>query len=196
MKNEIILYRPDELAEHIEVRLEDETVWLSQQQMASLFNQTKQNISLHINNCFKEKELEPNSVVRESLTTDKDGRKYNTKFYNLDAIISVGYRVKSKQATQKVWFYSLNLDRNLSKTNPLNENDLAEFLALQKIFADSENSWTVNIKDIDQSAFDLSLKNPNKKEETSLRKPQDILEEMKALDEESAEILQAIKQQL
>ena len=96
------------------------------------------------------------------------------------------------KATQKVWFYSLNLDRNLGKTNPLNENDLAEFVALQKNFADSENSWTVNVKDIDQSTFDLSVKNPNKKEETALRQPQAILEEMKALDEESAEILNSI----
>jgi len=96
------------------------------------------------------------------------------------------------KATQKVWFYSLNLDRNLGKTNPLNENDLAKFVALQKTFADSENSWTVNVKDIDQSTFDLSAKNPNKKEEAVLRQPQAILEEIKALDKESAEILNSI----
>mgnify|MGYP000923354011 CR=1 FL=1 len=104
MKNEIILYQPNELAEHIEVRLEEETVWLTQQQMATLFNQTKQNISLHINNCFKEQELFANSVVKESLTTAKDGKNYITKYYNLDVIISVGYRVKSKQGTQfRIW---------------------------------------------------------------------------------------------
>ena len=96
------------------------------------------------------------------------------------------------KATQRTWFYSLNLDRNLGKTNPLNENDLAEFVELQKTFADSENSWTVNIKDIDQSTFDLSVKNPNKKEETALRQPQTILEEIKALDKESAEVLNSI----
>ncbi len=94
--------------------------------------------------------------------------------------------------TQKTWFYSLNLNRNLGKTNPLNENDLAEFVALQKTFADSENSWTVNVKDIDQNSFDLSVKNPNKKEEATLRQPQAILEEIKALDEESAQILNSI----
>ena len=104
MKNEIILYQPNKIAEHIEVMLEDETVWLTQAQMATLFDQTKQNISLHINNCFREKELELNSVVKESLTTAKDGKKYNTKIYNLDVIISVGYRVKSKQGTQfRIW---------------------------------------------------------------------------------------------
>ena len=104
MKDEIVLYSPDDVAERIEVRLDEETVWLSQQQMATLFNQTKQNISLHINNCFKENELEPISVVKESLTTAKDGKKYTTKYYNLDVIISVGYRVKSKQGTQfRIW---------------------------------------------------------------------------------------------
>jgi Virulence protein RhuM family len=104
MKNEIILYSTNELAEHIEVWIEEETVWLTQQQMATLFNQSKQNISLHINNCFKENELVSNSVVKESLTTATDGKKYNTKYYNLDVIISVGYRVKSKQGTQfRIW---------------------------------------------------------------------------------------------
>lgn len=95
-------------------------------------------------------------------------------------------------ATQKVWFYQLNLPRNLGKTNPLNEKDLAEFVALQKTKANSENSWSINVKDIDQNTFDLSAKNPNKKEETALRQPQKILEEMRALDIESANILNSI----
>lgn len=94
--------------------------------------------------------------------------------------------------TQKVWFYQLNLDRNLGKTNALNEKDLADFVELQKTKADSENSWSINVKDIDQNTFDLSAKNPNKKEEVALRQPQEILEEMKALDEESADILNSI----
>lgn len=96
--------------------------------------------------------------------------------------------------TQKVWFYQLNLDRNLGKTNPLNENDLAEFVELQKTFADSENSWSLDVQTghaLSQQ-YDLSVKNPNKKEETALRQPQVILEEMRALDEESAEILNSI----
>ena len=95
-------------------------------------------------------------------------------------------------ATKKTWFYQLNLDRNLGKTNPLNEKDLADFVALQKTFAESENSWTVKIKDIDQTTFDLSVKNPNTPEEAPLRKPKEILKEMKALDEASAEILKSI----
>lgn len=94
--------------------------------------------------------------------------------------------------TQNVWFYQLNLTRNLGKTNALNENDLADFLTLQKTKADSENSWSINVKDIDQSTFNLSAKNPNKKEEAVLRQPQEILAEIKALDEESADILNSI----
>ena len=95
-------------------------------------------------------------------------------------------------ATKNVWYYQLNLDRNLGKTNPLNEKDLADFVDLQKTKAESENSWSIAVKDIDQTTFDLSVKNPNKKEEVALRQPQAILEEMKALDEESADILNSI----
>ena len=95
-------------------------------------------------------------------------------------------------ATKKVWFYQLNLDRNLGKTNSLNENDLADFVKLQKTKADSENSWTIRIADVNTKTYDISAKNPNKKEETALRQPQEILDEMKALDEESADILNSI----
>ncbi|MBU4299788.1 MAG: class I SAM-dependent DNA methyltransferase [Nanoarchaeota archaeon] len=95
--------------------------------------------------------------------------------------------------TRKVWYYQLNLDRNLGKTNPLNENDLAEFVTLQKTKADSANSWTVNIGDVNVDTFDLSVKNPNKKEEAALREPQEILDEIAARDKESAEILKSIK---
>jgi len=95
--------------------------------------------------------------------------------------------------TKKVWFYQLNLERNLGKTNPLNENDLADFVKLQKSKADSENSWTVNIADVDPASFDLSVKNPHKQADSALRDPQTILDEMKSLDEDSAKILKAIK---
>lgn len=95
-------------------------------------------------------------------------------------------------STKKTWFYQLNLDRNLGKTNPLNENDLAQFVNLQKTKAESENSWTINIKDIDQTTFDLSAKNPNTPEASPLRKPEEILKEMKVLDKESATILSSI----
>lgn len=100
---------------------------------------------------------------------------------------------KKGEPTQKVWFYQLNLDRNLGKTNPLNENDLAEFVELQKNKADSENSWSVNIADVDKTTYDLSAKNPNKNDEIELRDPQEILDEITALDAESAEILSVIR---
>jgi type I restriction enzyme M protein len=95
--------------------------------------------------------------------------------------------------TKKIWFYSLNLDRNLGKTNALNEADLAEFVKLQKKKIESENSWTVDMKNVDQTTYDLSVKNPNKKEEAALRSPQEIIEEMKKLDKESAEIISEIR---
>jgi hypothetical protein len=102
--DEIIIYQEDVLSDHIEVRIEDETVWLTQMQMVDLFKATKQNISLHINNIFKEGELQEDAVVKYSLTTAADGKKYKTKIYNLDVIISVGYRVKSQRGTQfRIW---------------------------------------------------------------------------------------------
>lgn len=98
-KGEIVLYQPDDSV-RLEVRLQDDTVWLTQQQMAELFSTTRNNITLHIGNIFKEGELEENSVRKESLLTAADGKRYKTKFYNLDVIISVGYRVKSKVGTR------------------------------------------------------------------------------------------------
>jgi type I restriction enzyme M protein len=95
-------------------------------------------------------------------------------------------------STKKVWFYQLNLDRNLGKTNPLNENDLAEFIELQKTKADSPNSWSIDVRTLSGAEVDLSAKNPNKKEEAALRQPQEILMAMKALDEENADILNSI----
>jgi len=104
-QGEIVIYKAFDTTEfQIEVRVEDETVWLTQTQMVNLFNATKQNISLHINNIFNEGELQRNSVVKEYLTTASDGKRYKTNFYNLDVIISVGYRVKSQRGTQfRIW---------------------------------------------------------------------------------------------
>jgi type I restriction enzyme M protein len=100
------------------------------------------------------------------------------------------------EPTQKVWFYQLNLERNLGKGNPLNENDLAQFLELQKTKAESENSWSVDIKNIDQTTYDLSVKNPFTPKEVSLREPKVILEEMKVLDKENIVILNSISELL
>ncbi len=94
--------------------------------------------------------------------------------------------------TKKTWYYQLNLDRNLGKTNPLNEKDLADFVELQKTQAESENSWIVNIKNLDQSTLDLSPSNPNTPEEVPLRQPEEILIAMEDLDKESAIVLKTI----
>lgn len=95
--------------------------------------------------------------------------------------------------TKNAWFYQLNLTRNLGKGNPLNENDLAEFIQLQKTKADSANSWSLDVKNVDKNSFDLSVKNPTKGNEVLLRESKDILKEMKKLDEESGNILDSIK---
>ena len=97
------------------------------------------------------------------------------------------------EPTKKVWFYQLNLDRNLGKTNPLNEKDLADFIALQKTKAESENSWNIRISDVDQTTFDLSVKNPNTPEEAPLRQPNEILEAMATLDKETADVMNDLK---
>ena len=95
--------------------------------------------------------------------------------------------------TRKVWFYQLDPGRNMGKTNPLNDADLAEFVELQKTFADSPKSWSVNAKTIDPATFDLSVKNPNGGEEITHRSPQAIMEEIAALDTESAGVLENIR---
>ena len=95
--------------------------------------------------------------------------------------------------TRKVWFYQLDPGRNLGKTNPLNDDDLKEFVKLQKTFADSPKSWSVDAKNIDQKTFDLSVKNPNDGEEVAHRSPEEIMDEIAALDSESAEVLQTIR---
>jgi hypothetical protein len=103
MKNEIILYHPDELAEHIEVRLEDETVWLNRLQISSLFGRDVKTIGKHINNVFSEGELAKDSTVANFATVQMEGGRSVERYleyYNLDVIISVGYRVKSLQGTQ------------------------------------------------------------------------------------------------
>lgn len=97
---EFLIFTSQAGEKSIEVRVEDETVWLTQKLIAELFQSSKQNIGQHLKNIFSEDELDENSVVKNFFTTADDGKKYQTKFYNLDAIISVGYRVNSHRATQ------------------------------------------------------------------------------------------------
>lgn len=101
---QFLVYRTEDGKLKIDVRFEGETVWLTQAHMAELFQTSVPNVSMHIRNVFAEAELPENSVVKESLTTAADGKRYATKFYNLDVIISVGYRVKSLRGTQfRIW---------------------------------------------------------------------------------------------
>jgi hypothetical protein len=99
-KGEIIIYQTDDGLSKIEVKMLDETVWLTQQQLVELYQTSKANISEHIKNIFEDGELEEDSVVRKFRTTAKDGKNYNVAFYNLDMIISLGYRIKSLIATK------------------------------------------------------------------------------------------------
>ena len=148
MKDEIVLYQPnDQLS--IEVKLENETVWLTQQQMATLFNTTRNNITLHIGNIFKEGELDKDSVCKESLLTAADGKVYKTNFYNLDVIISVGYRVKSIVGTKfRQWANRVIKDYML-KGYAVNQRLLAMEERIDKKFHAIENTLADHQEKID-----------------------------------------------
>lgn len=104
IRSEIVLYQTEDGKTRIEVRLENETVWLTQNQMAELFQTSIPNVSMHIRNIFREGELQEDAVVKDLLTTAADGKSYRTKHFSLDVIISVGYRVKSPRGTQfRLW---------------------------------------------------------------------------------------------
>lgn len=171
--NDIIFYTTDDGQIKIEVRLEDENVWLTQNAMAELFNTTKQNISLHIKNIFEEKELDENSVVKENLTTASDGKKYKTKFYNLDLIISVGYRVKSIRGTQfRIWAnklikeylikgYNLNVDRFKNNGGGVYFEELLEKI---RDIRSSEKVFWRKILDIYATSIDYNARDEKTKE--------------------------------
>lgn len=97
------------------------------------------------------------------------------------------------RATSKVWFYQLNPGRNMGKYNPLNDDDLAEFVSLQKTFADSDKSWSLDVATVNTTTFDMSVKNPAGGEVVVHRSPQDIMDEIAALDAEAAEVLANIR---
>ncbi len=127
--SEIIIYKTSDNKTEIDVQFDKDTVWINQQQMAKLFNQTKQNISLHINNCFKEKELDRASTVKESLTVQTEGTRRVTRrldYYNLDLIISVGYRVKSIRGTQFRQWATKRLKDYLIQGYAINEKRLKQ----------------------------------------------------------------------
>ncbi len=146
MKNEIILYRPNELTEHIEVMLENDTVWLNRQQMALLFGRDVKTLGKHIANVFSEGELDAVSTVAKFATVQNEGGRRverQVEYYNLDVIISVGYRVKSKQGTQfRIWAtnvlrdyllkgYALNQRMNRIENNFENLSQKVDEISLQ-----------------------------------------------------------------
>jgi hypothetical protein len=161
--SEILIYQSEDGSTKIEVRMESESVWLAQSQMADLFQTTKQNVSLHIKNCFEEGELDENSVVKEYLTTAADGKKYATKYYNLDVIISVGYRVKSHRGTQfRIWAtnrlreyiikgFTLD-DERLKRAGQMNYFD--ELLNRIRDIRSSEKVFYQKVKDIYATSID------------------------------------------
>ena len=171
--NKILIYTSDDGQIKIEVRLEDENVWLTQNAMAELFNTTKQNISLHIKNIFEEKELDENSVVKQNLTTALDGKKYKTKFYNLDLIISVGYRVKSIRGTQfRIWAnklikeylikgYNLNVDKFKNNGGGVYFEEVLEKI---RDIRSSEKVFWRKILDIYATSIDYDAKDEKTKE--------------------------------
>jgi hypothetical protein len=135
----VVIYRAEDNTLQLDVQLANNTVWLTQQQMTVLFDTTKQNISLHINNIFREGELSKDSVVKDYLTTAADGKSYRTLYYNLDVIISVGYRVKSKRGTQfRQW-----------ATKVLNEYMIRGYAANQRLL-NIENQLAAHQKQLAQ----------------------------------------------
>lgn len=167
MESEIIIYQTDNGDTRIEVRLENENVWLSQNQMAILYQVKKQNISYHLINIFKEGELVEDSVVKEFLTTAADGKAYKTLYYNLDAIISVGYRVNGHRGTQfRIWAtnrlkeylikgFTLDDARLKSGNQP---NYFQELLDRIRDIRSSEKIFYQRVKDIYATSIDYDPK--------------------------------------
>ena len=126
IRSQILFYQSEDGTSRIEVRLEEGTVWLTQALIAELYQTTKQNVSLHIRNIFNERELEEGSVVKEYLTTASDGKKYRTKFFNLDMILAIGYRVRSHRGTQFRRWATERLSEYLIKGFVLDDERLKE----------------------------------------------------------------------
>ena len=164
---EIILYQTEDGQTRLEVRLEDETVWLTQQQLATLLQTSKQNIGQHLKNIFAEGELSESSVVKKFFTTAADGKNYQTNFYNLDAIISVGYRIKSHVATRFRQWATRHLreyiikgfildDERLKQAEQVNYFD--ELLARIRDIRSSEKMFWRKVLDIYATSIDYDPK--------------------------------------
>ena len=173
ISSQILLYQTNDGHSRIEVRLENETVWLSQKLMAELFQTTKQNISLHTRNIFKEGELEEASVVKEYLTTASDGKSYLTNFYNLDVIIAIGYRVRSYRGTQFRQWATERLREYIVKGFTLDDERLQEpggldyfdeLLERIRAIRASEKRFYQKIRDIYATSIDYDPNHPMSRE--------------------------------
>lgn len=173
--SEIILYQTEDGKSRIQVRLEEGTVWLTQAQMTELFQTTKQNVSLHIRNILQEGELSDESVVKEYLTTAADGKNYRVKFYCLEMIISVGYRVRSHRGTQFRQWATERLREYLVKGFTMDDERLKEGRTLGADYFDellerirdiraSEKRFYQKIRDIYKLAVDYDAKSEETKE--------------------------------
>ena len=163
-RGEIIIYRAEDNTVQLDVRMENETVWLSQQQMVQLFNSTKQNISLHIGNIFREGELRKEATVKEYLTVQTEGNRQICRkvlYYNLDVIISVGYRVKSQRGVQFRQWANRILKDYLVKGYAINEKlrreQLSDLRQLVQIVGRTVQSKAVESADETQAIFDVVL---------------------------------------
>ncbi len=164
----VLIYELETGKIKIEVKFEDETVWLNQNQMAQLFQVTKQNVSLHINNIFLEEELDKKAVVKEFLTTASDGKNYNVIYYNLDVVISVGYRVKSKIGTKfRIWATNLikeyirkgfAMDDERLKNQSYGKDYFDELLSRIQDIRTSEKRFYQKIMDIYSLSIDYNPK--------------------------------------
>jgi hypothetical protein len=160
---ELILYQTEDGLTEINLRAIDGTAWLAQIEIAELFDTTKQNVSLHLKNIFEDGELQEGSVVKESLTTASDGKQYNTKLYNLDAILVIGYRVRSPRGTQfRRWANSI-LKEYLVKGFVMDDERLKqadkwdyfdEWLARIRDIRASEKRFYQKVKDLYTTALD------------------------------------------
>ena len=168
MKNNMIIYVSKDGNVKVDVNIQNEDIWMSQDVMANLYGTSKQNISYHINNIFKEEELDKNSVVKDFLTTAKDGKNYNVSHYNLDAIIAVGYRINSKKATEfRIWATRV-LKEYMIKGFTLNDERLKnngespyfeELLARIRDIRSSEKIFWRKVLDIYATSIDYDPKN-------------------------------------
>ena len=167
MKNNMLIYVSKDGNIKVDVNIQNEDIWMSQDVMANLYNTTKQNISYHLNNIFKENELNKDSVVKDFLTTASDGKNYNVLHYNLDAIIAVGYRINSKKATEfRIWATKV-LKEYMTKGFVLNDERLKnngtspyfeELLARIRDIRSSEKVFWRKVLDIYATSIDYNPK--------------------------------------